>query len=317
MRTRLLGNTGYAISRIGLGAWAIGGDWKWGWGPQDDEASIKTIHKALNAGINWIDTAAVYGLGHSESIIAKALDGMQERPWVFTKCERVWGKDGIPYPCLKKESIQKECEASLRRLKVDCLDLYQIHWPTPEEDIEEAWEALCDIQRQGKARYIGVSNFNKEQMERLLALDLAPINSLQPPYSLLNREYEKEILPYCLDKGIGTLVYSPMGSGMLTGKMSRERIASLPDTDWRKGHPWFNPPQLDRNLALAGLLEDEGKKLGISAAELAIAWTLNNPAVTGAIVGMRKPDQVDSLLKAADVSLPDELLRQLSEFTLS
>jgi len=180
MKTTRLGQTEYDISRIGLGSWAIGGDWKWGWGPQDDEQSIATIHQALDAGINWIDTAAVYGLGHSESIIAKALDGMAEKPFVFTKCERVWGDDGIPYPCLKRESILKECEASMKRLKVDCLDLYQIHWPSPEEDIEEAWETLCDIVSQGKARYIGVSNFQVPHLKRIQAIQREPVSSLHP-----------------------------------------------------------------------------------------------------------------------------------------
>ena len=215
-----------------------GGGWKFGWGPQEDENSIAAIHKALEAGINWIDTAAVYGLGHSEEVVARALEGV--RPYVFTKCERVWDERGEPGGSLKAESIRRECEASLRRLKVDIIDLYQVHWPMPEEDIEEGWTTLTKLKAEGKVRYIGVSNFDVSQMKRAQAI--APITSLQPPYSMLAREVEKEILPYCAEQNIGVIVYAPMKSGLLSGAMTRERAAALPDDDWRRRNPDFQEP---------------------------------------------------------------------------
>src|SRR4051794_8345368 len=232
MQKRRLGNSDLDITPVGIGAWAMGGGgWKFAWGPQDDSESIEAIHQALDSGINWIDTAAVYGLGHSEEVVARALAGRSRRPYVFTKCERVWDQKGEISGSLKRESILKECENSLRRLGVDVIDLYQIHWPMPDEDVEEGWETMAQLQREGKVRWIGVSNFDSKQMER--ARRIAPITSLQPPYSILSPEIEQDQLPYCEQHGIGVIVYSPMKSGMLTGSMTRERIAAMPDDDFR------------------------------------------------------------------------------------
>ena len=302
METRQLGNSDLQITRIGLGTWAIGGaGWFAAWGPQDDDASIATIHKAIDLGINWIDTAAVYGVGHSEEIVGKALKGRSVRPYVFTKCSRIGQPDGTVQSSLKADSIRREVEDSLRRLQVDVIDLYQIHWPMPDEDIEEGWSTMAALQKEGKVRYIGVSNFSVSQMERALAI--APIQSLQPPYSLIRREVEKEILPFCQQHNIGVIVYSPMASGLLTGTMTAERASNLPSSDWRSRSPEFQEPRLTRNLTLAELLGKIGVDYGRTAAEVAIAWTLRNPAVTAAIVGGRHPDQLDGVIGAADFEL--------------
>lgn len=304
MKTRQLGHTDLAITPIGLGAWAIGGNgWLNGWGPQDDADSIATIHRAVDQGINWIDTAAVYGLGHSEEIVGRALHGMRERPYVFTKCSRVWDDPMTINSVLKRDSIRRECEASLRRLQVETIDLYQIHWPRPDEDIEEGWQTLVDLQREGKLRWIGVSNFNVEQLRRAQAI--APIASLQPPYSLIRREVDAEILPYCAANQIGAIVYSPMASGMLSGGMTRERALGMPDDDWRHRNPDFQEPRLTRNLQVAERLGTIAAAQGATAGAAAVAWVLRNPAVTGAIVGARRPDQVDQIVKAAEVQLSD------------
>ncbi len=265
METRRLGNSDLEITRIGFGAWAIGGSgWAFAWGSQDDRDSISAIHAALDAGINWIDTAPVYGLGHSEKVVAQALAGRATKPYVFTKCERAWNENREIVKCLKPESIRRECEASLRRLNVDVIDLYQMHWPEPEEDIEEGWTTLARLKEEGKVRWIGVSNFNVTQMERITKI--APITSLQPPYSLVNPAAGTEILPYCGHNNIGVIVYSPMGSGILTGKMTRERIAALPPDDWRTRNPRFAEPALSRHLALAELLREIGKRHGAARA---------------------------------------------------
>ncbi len=305
MKLRRLGNSDLMISPIGFGAWAIGGGaWAFGWGPQDDAKSIATIHEAIDVGINWIDTAAVYGLGHSETVVAMALDGIAKRPYVFTKCARVWDDNRNIGKSLKADSIRKECEASLRRLRIDVIDLYQVHWPEPDEDVEEGWAEVAKLQREGKVRWIGVSNFDASQMAR--AAKISPITSLQPPYSMLRREIETDILPYCEANRVGTLVYSPMQSGLLTGTWTRERIAALPADDWRKEkNKWFQEPNLTRNFELVEHLKQIGAPHGKSAGEVAIAWVLRHPAVTAAIVGARKPGQLKELIGAVDWRLTD------------
>ncbi len=248
MKTKRLGNSDLSITPIGFGAWAIGGSgWEHGWGEQDDKSSVAAILRALELGVNWIDTAAVYGLGHSEEIVAVALRTWPgPRPYVFTKCGQRWDEQGYIHRTLTADSIRRECEDSLRRLNVDVIDLYQVHWPT--EDLEEGWTAMAQLQKEGKVRWIGVSNFNVEEMRQAEAI--APITSLQPPYSLIRREVEQETLPYCRSEGLGVIVYSPMASGLLTGAMTRERAATLPDTDWRSRGPEFQEPRLSKNLAL-------------------------------------------------------------------
>src|SRR5947209_2997481 len=298
MNTRRLGNSDLSITPVGFGGWAIGGSgWEFAWGAQDDRESIAAIREALDAGINWIDTAAVYGLGHSEEVVARALEGVRDRPYVFTKCSMVWDERGQIGHRLKAESIRRECEASLRRLRLDAIDLYQIHWPDPEEDIEEGWATMARLKEEGKVRNIGVSNFNVAQMKRAQAI--APITSLQPRYSLLHREIEAAILPFTARENIGILAYSPMASGLLTGAMTPERIAGLPADDWRRRHTDFREPQLSRNLRLVRLLRAIGDHHGRSPGEVAVAWVLRDPAVTGAIVGARRPSQVRGVFGAA------------------
>ncbi len=309
MKTRQLGKSELEITPIGLGAWAIGGS---GWGPQNDEDSIQTIHRAIDLGINWIDTAAVYGLGRSEEVVGRALKGRSERPYVFTKCSLVWDARGNVSNSLQAESIRRECEASLRRLQIDTIDLYQIHWPNPDADIEEGWRAMAQLKQEGKVRYLGVSNFDVVQMKRAMAI--APITSLQPPYSLLRREIETEILPFCIDHDIGVIVYSPMASGLLTGGMTRERIANLPADDWRRNNEEYQEPRLTRNLGLVQLLTDIGFPHQVSPGEVAIAWTLGHPAVTGAIVGARRPDQISNLINAAEFRLDEREMEEIDEY---
>jgi aryl-alcohol dehydrogenase-like predicted oxidoreductase len=313
---RQLGNSDLHITPIGYGAWAIGGgNWEFAWGAQDDDESVKTIERAIDSGINWIDTAAIYGLGHSEEIVAKALKNISSKPYVFTKCSMRWHDDRQIYRSLKAASVREELENSLRRLKIDTIDLYQIHWPNPEAEIEEGWEALAKLQQQGKVRYIGVSNFNVEQMKR--AQKIAPITSLQPPYSLLNRNIEPEILPYCQQNKIGVINYSPMVSGLLTGKMTAERIQQMPADDWRKRSPNFNEPKLSRNLKLVEILGEIGNIHGVEPGVIAIAWTLRHPAITAAIVGARRPDQVDGVLPAATLRLTDQEAERIESFLRS
>lgn len=310
MEKRRLGNSDLEITRAGIGAWAMGGGgWQFSWGPQDDADSIAAIHEGLDRGINWIDTAAVYGLGHSEEVVARALKGRSSRPYVFTKCERVWDEDGKIGGSLKAESIRREVEDSLRRLQVDVIDLYQIHWPEPDADIEEGWTEMLRLKEQGKVRYIGVSNFNVAQMRR--AQIIAPITSLQPRYSLLAREIEDSILPFAEKNNIGVIVYSPMYSGLLSGAMTRDRINSLAADDWRRRNPNFQEPLLSRNLRLACLLRNIGSRHDRTAGEVAITWTLHNPAVTGAIVGVRNRSQVDGIIGAADFQLSDDELSEI------
>lgn len=288
-----------------------GAGWAFAWGPQDDDESIGAIHAALDRGINWIDTAAVYGLGHSEEVVAKALKGRSPRPYVFTKCERIWGEDRQIRKSLKRDSLIAECEGSLRRLQIDAIDLYQIHWPEPDDDIEEGWRTLADLQKQGKVRWIGVSNFNQKQLARVQAI--APVTSLQPPYSMIQAEIESEILSFCGANNIGIIVYSPMKSGMLTGAMTRERIDNMPADDFRKRTPNFQEPLLTRNLNLVEILRGIGDRHGRTAGEVAIAWTLRRPEVTGAIVGMRSPQQVDGIIGAADFRLSDAEIAEIAK----
>jgi aryl-alcohol dehydrogenase-like predicted oxidoreductase len=310
MMKKLLGNSDLELTPIGVGAWAMGGGgWKFGWGPQDDAQSIAAIHAALDHGVNWIDTAAVYGLGHSEEVVARALAGRANRPYVFTKCERVWDEQGGISGVLQADSVRRECEASLRRLKVDVIDLYQIHWPEPDRDVEEGWSELAKLKDEGKVRWIGTSNFNVAQLER--AAKIAPVTSLQPPYSVISPEVEKEILPHCLAQGIGVIVYSPMKSGLLTGTMTRERVAAFPDDDFRKNAIAFQEPVLSRNLALADKMKAIGARHGRSAGEVAIAWTLRHPAVTAAIVGMRSVEQANGVVGAMEFRLSDEEIAEI------
>lgn len=313
MEKRRLGNSDLEITRVGIGAWAIGGPgWAFSWGAQDDGESIAAIRKGLDAGVNWIDTAAVYGLGHSEEVVARALDGVSGRPYVFTKCARVWNEKGEIGKCLKADSVRRECEASLCRLRVDTIDLYQMHWPEPDEDIEEGWATMAQLKQEGKVRWIGVSNFSVAQMKRAQAI--APITSLQPPYSLVSPDVEAEILPHALANGIGVIVYSPMKAGLLTGAMTRERALNLPADDWRRRNPAFQEPNLSRNLELVEILRRVGVRHGRTPGEVAIAWTLRNPAVTAAIAGVRKPSQVDGVMGAAGFRLSDGEIAEIESW---
>ena len=309
--TKQLGNSDLQLTAIGFGAWAIGGgDWQYAWGPQEDTQSIEAIHRALDAGINWIDTAAVYGLGHSEEVVGTSLKSTSAKPYIFTKCAMTWGSDRKIVQTLKK--IREEVEGSLRRLGVDVIDLYQIHWPVPDAEIEEGWTTLAELQREGKVRYIGVSNFNVSHMER--ALKIAPITSLQPPYSMINRTNEAEILPFCQKHGISVINYSPMQSGLLTGAMTKERIAKMPQDDFRRNTKQFQEPQISRNLDLVELLRSIGQRHSVEPGVVAIAWTLHNPAITAAIVGGRSAKQVDGVLPAATFRLTEEEFAEIGTF---
>jgi aryl-alcohol dehydrogenase-like predicted oxidoreductase len=314
MQTRQFGKTDMQITPIGLGTWAIGGgNWEFAWGSQDDKESIAVIHRALALGINWVDTAAVYGLGHSEEIVGQALKEYSgERPYVFSKCSRVWNERGKIASNLKADSIRREVENSLRRLQVDVIDLYQMHWPNPEPDLEEGWSTMAQLKKEGKVRHIGVSNFNVEQMQRVERI--APIDTLQPPYSLIHPAIEKDVLRYCEQQNIGVIVYSPMMSGLLTGAMNTERVQKMPENDWRKRDPEFQEPRLSRNLELANLLSEIGYPHNIPAGAVAIAWTLRNPVVTGAIVGGRRPQQIEDLMPAAEFRLSESELAQINKF---
>jgi len=299
MKTRKLGWTELKLSTIGLGTWAIGGGkWKFSWGPQDDRESISAIQRALELGINWIDTAAVYGLGHSEEIVAKAIKRLRRKPIIATKCGRVWDRDGSIFSRLRKESVRSEVEASLRRLKIEIIDLYHIHWPEPDEEIEEAWDTIADLIKEGKIRYAGVSNFSLEQLRRVQAMH--PVASLQPPYSMLERNIETGLLKYCSANNIGVVAYSPMQKGILTGKITRERIANLPEDDHRRRDPRFQEPELSANLELVEGLWPIAEKSGRTVAQLALTWVLRRPEVTAAIVGARRPAQIEETVVAGD-----------------
>jgi aryl-alcohol dehydrogenase-like predicted oxidoreductase len=300
------------ITALGFGSWAIGGSgWAAAWGPQDDDEAVGAIRRAVELEINWVDTAAVYGLGHSEELVARALKGVPDadRPYLFTKCSLVWDEGGDISNVLKRDSVRRECEQSLRRLQTDVIDLYQIHWPRPDEDIEEGWSALAELKEEGKVRHIGVSNFDVSQMER--ANQFSPVETLQPPYNMLNRGVEEEILPYCVENDIGVIVYSPMRSGLLTGKMTAERVQNMPSDDWRRNADDFQEPRLSRNLKLVERLTEIGEQHDKSPAEVAIAWTLRHPAVTAAIVGGRRPDQVDGIIGAAEFRLSEDEIEEI------
>jgi aryl-alcohol dehydrogenase-like predicted oxidoreductase len=316
MKTRRLGSSDLEITVLGFGSWAAGGgQWEFAWGPQDDAASIAAIHRALEHGVNWIDTAAVYGLGHSEEVVARALEGASRRPYVFTKCSMTWDAKGKIGRSLRAGSVRRECEASLRRLKVEAIDLYQIHWPVPDPaEMDEGWSTLAALQQEGKVRWIGVSNYDVEQLA--CAAALAPVTSLQPRYSLLHREIEQDVLPRCLHDGIGVIAYSPMGAGLLTGKMTRARVEAFPHDDWRRRSSDFQEPRLARNLALQDLLARIGARHGTTAAAVSVAWTLLHPAVTGAIVGARSAEQVDGFVAAGDLALTNEDVGEIERFLL-
>jgi len=305
MRYRKLGWTALELSVIGFGSWALGGGgWRYSWGPQDDKESIEAIRRAVDLGVNWIDTAAVYGLGHSEEVVGQAIKGLSKRPIIATKCGLVWDGKGDISNRLKRESVRQEAEASLRRLGVDVIDLYQIHWPVPDEDIEEAWEEMSRLVKEGKVRYIGVSNFNVSQMERIASIH--PIASLQPPYSMLRRDVEKDVLPYCAEHNIGVVVYSPMQKGLLTGKVTREWVEGLPSDDHRRGDPMFREPELSLNVELAEELRKIGERYGKTPAQVAVAWVLRRREVTSAIVGIRRPSQIEEIVPAGDWDLPEK-----------
>jgi aryl-alcohol dehydrogenase-like predicted oxidoreductase len=311
MKTKVLGNSDLRITPIGFGAWAIGGDWEFGWGAQDDADSIGAIHRALELGVNWIDTAAVYGLGHSEETVARALQEWHgPRPYVFTKCGMIWNAKGKVDYSLRQQSIRRECEASLRRLKTEVLDLYQIHWTSDDlDETLEGWATLLALQKEGKVRWIGLSNASVEEMEKLQSI--GRITSLQPPYSLIRRDVERSQLPWCQKENVGVTVYSPMASGLLTGAMSRKRIAALPKTDWRTRNDQFKEPKLTENLKLVERLRAVGARHGRAPGEVAIAWTLRHPAVTGAIVGARNPSQVDGIVGAMNFRLTESEVAEI------
>lgn len=311
---RTLGNSDLQLTPIGFGAWAIGGgNWEFAWGPQDDNESIGAIQRALELGVNWIDTAAIYGLGHSEEVVGKAVKGFSgPKPLIFTKCSMRWHSDRTIYRSLKADSLREELEGSLRRLGVETIDLYQIHWPNPESEIEGGWETLARFKQEGKVRWIGVSNFSVEQMKRVQKI--APITSLQPPYSMLRRAIEQEILPFAQANGIGVINYSPMLSGLLTGKMTRERVASLPADDWRRRNPEFNEPRLSRNLELVELLREIGAGHNVEPGVVAVAWTHHNPAITAAIVGGRSASQVEGLAAALTFRLSEDEYQRINQF---
>jgi aryl-alcohol dehydrogenase-like predicted oxidoreductase len=313
MQTRELGHSDMHITPVGFGAWAIGGvGYDFGWGPQVDTDSIAAIHRALELGVNWIDTAAVYGIGHSEEVVARALKEWKgARPYVFTKCAMRWDAKGSVTKVHKADSIRQECEDSLRRLQVEVIDLYQIHWP-PEDNgpsLEESWQAMADLQKQGKVRWIGVSNHDVPQLKRLEKI--AKVTSLQPPYSILRRRIEAEILPHCEQNNIGVIVYSPMLSGLLTGAMTRERAENLPADDWRRNNPEFREPKLTKNLELVERLRAVGNRYGRSPGEVAIAWALRLPAVTGAIVGARNAKQAEGVMRAGELKLTPQDLAEI------
>jgi aryl-alcohol dehydrogenase-like predicted oxidoreductase len=311
VRTRKLGNSKLELTAVGFGAWAIGGPWEFGWGPQDDEESIRTIRAALDGGINWIDTAPVYGRGRSEQVVGRALKDVTEKPIIATKCSLVWDEKADKISCLREESIINECHQSLKRLGVEVIDLYQMHWPEPDEQLEEGIEAMAKLQRQGKVRYIGVSNFNIEQIRR--AQKVAEITSLQPPYNMLRRNTEKELLPYCQRNNIGVVIYSPIQKGLLTGKFTTEKVAALPESDHRKRDPEFIGENFGATAELIDELKPIAKRNEITLAQLAISWVLRRKEVTAAIVGARHPEQTKETAPAADIDLNEETIEEIEE----
>ena len=311
MKTRKLGYSDLHLTPIGLGTWAMGGgDWKFGWGDQDDAASIASVHQALDAGVNWIDTAAIYGHGHAERVVGKAIQDRRDDVLIATKCGRVWeGESREIGKSLRRESVHREIDLSLQRLGIDCIDLYQIHWPEPDEEIEEGWGAVAELVEAGKIRYAGVSNFNMEQLKRIQPIH--PVTSLQPPYSMLRREVEEEILPYCRENQIGIVAYSPMQAGLLTGRFSKERVQNLPANDWRKANPFFTSPQLEANLSIIEQLRPVAAQMEITLPQLALAWVLRRSEITAAIAGARRPEQILETVKAGEIVIHDELLLKI------
>ena len=305
-----LGRTGLEITRVGFGAWAIGGGgWEFGWGPQEDDESVAAIHRALEGGVNWIDTAAAYGFGRSEQVVGRAIADLDDTPYVFTKASLVEGPGRKVIHSLERDSIRREVERSLEHLGVDAIDLYQIHWPLPEGDIDQGWRAFAELKAEGLVRHIGVSNFSVAQLRQIQ--QIAPVETLQPQYSLVDRDAEPELLPFAEREGIGVIVYSPMASGLLSGAMTRERIAAMPNDDWRKHDARFQEPELSRHLELVDRLRSVGERHDATPGQVAIAWTLRNPAVDGAIVGMRRPDQVDAALGVSALELSDEDIAEI------
>jgi len=311
MRTRQLGNTGMSLTTVGSGTWAIGGPWQYGWGPQDDDEAIAAILKALETGINWIDTAPAYGLGHSEELVGEALKQVGQKPLIATKCGLLWNEKKEKVSCLKRESIRQECHTSLKRLGVEVIDLYQMHWPDPDEDVEEAWEEMAKLADEGKIRFIGVSNYNVEQIKRVQKIH--PVASLQPPYSMLHREVEDELLGYCAKNNIGVVAYSPMQRGLLTGKFSQERLAALAIDDHRRRSPDFHDPQFTATLQLVDKLKEIAERNGKTCAQLAISWVLRRPEVTAAIAGARRPDQIAETAPASDWTLSQEDIEEIEQ----
>jgi aryl-alcohol dehydrogenase-like predicted oxidoreductase len=318
MQRRQLGYTDLKLTTIGLGTWAMGGPWQFGWGPQDDNEAIAAIREALEQGVNWIDTAPIYGCGHSEELVGKALKDSRsveaetnQKPFIATKCGLLWNDKREKVSCLKSESIREECHASLKRIGVEVIDLYQIHWPEPEEDIEQAWEEMARLAEEGKVRYIGVSNFNVEQIKRVQKI--APVASVQPPYNMLHREVEDKLLNYCAENNIGVVAYSPMCRGLLTGKFSQERLAGLPLDDHRRRKPDFHDPQFTATLQLVDQLRPIAERNGRTLAQLAISWVLHQPEVTAAIVGARRSEQIKETAKAADWKLTIEDIEQIEQ----
>lgn len=315
MQTRKLGYTDLELTTVGLGTWAMGGPWEYGWGPQDDDEAVAAVLAALETGINWIDTAPAYGLGHSEELIAEALKQKSEKPIIATKCGILWNEKKEKVTCLKRESIRKECHASLKRLGVEVIDLYQMHWPDPDQDVEQAWEEMAKLHEEGKVRYLGVSNFSVEQIKRVQKIH--PVASLQPPYSMLRRDAEEELLGYCAQNNIGVVAYSPMQRGLLTGAFNAKRLADLPLDDHRRRSIEFKEPQFSATLELVEGLKKVAQRHGRTCAQVAISWVLRRPEVTAAIVGARRPAQIRETAPAADWKLSkkdiEEIERLLTE----
>ncbi|MBL7214510.1 MAG: aldo/keto reductase [Phycisphaerae bacterium] len=309
MQTRKLGQTDVELTVIGLGTWAIGGPWQFGWGPQDDAESVRTIHAAVDAGINWIDTAPIYGCGHSEEVVGQALKQMRQKPLVATKCGLLWNDKREKINCLDHDSIIKECEDSLKRLCVEVIDLYQMHWPQPEEQIEEGWEAMASLVEQGKVRHIGTSNFTVAQLERIAKIH--PVASLQPPYSMLRRNIEEKLLPYCGENNIGVVCYSPMQKGLLTGKFTKEHVQTLAPDDHRRGDADFTGNKFEQNLKIINALRPIADRNGKTIAQLAIAWVLQKEEVTAAIVGARKQKQIEETVQAGDWVLSETDIEEI------
>ena len=311
MQTKKLGYTDLQLTTVGLGAWAMGGPWLFGWGPQDDDQSIATVQSAMDEGINWIDTAPIYGHGRSETVVGKALSQIKQKPLIATKCGLCWDENHERITRLKAESVRAECHDSLKRLGIDTIDLYQIHFYEPDEDIEEAWTEMAKLVEEGKVRYIGVSNFSVEQIKRIQKIH--PVASLQPPYSMLHREVEDELLSYCGQNNIGVIVYSPMQRGLLAGKFNPERLANLPEGDHRKTNPDFQQPQFGATLELVEQLKKIAERHAGTPSQLVISWVLRRSEVTAAIVGARKPAQITETAAASDYILSPEDIEEIEK----